>query len=358
MSSLVHDILISARGRWDVIIQDITGYDGKPSHCPRHGGKTGRAFSGKKKAYKETGKSFCNTCGCNHNGIQTISFLMGWSNRDTTLYLKDYLKGKGDLKPVSGIQLAKMQAEQKKKDEEEARVLRAIMKREWAKTIPLSSPEAAIGVKYLNSRKAITKRVISDDLHIRFHPKAQCFVNGEKSYLPALFFALRNAKGKIRNIQRYFLNSEGKLAKDIISKPKLFFKSPNFDGYLDSCSIQIGRETGRTGVINVCEGVDTGGTINRFSGFDAQVHACTGKNLLERWEVPEALRNKVQTVNVWADNDESGAGVESAMALYEKLTEQGYNVYVYTPKAFGDWNDYPEECYNTWLGIYQSLKAA
>ena len=103
-------------------------------------------------------------------------------------------------------------------------------------------------------------------------------------------------------------------------------------GSVSGCAVKLDPGVGKE--LGVCEGVETGLKI-RARGW-RPVWALGSAGAMRTLDpIPG-----VETLTIFADNDESGTGIEAARECARQWANAGCEAVVYTPKARGkDWAD-------------------
>ena len=203
MNSPIEQIKQYCNGQWDSVIETLTGFSGKPTHCPKHGGKSGKAFYGKRGKYADQGTTFCNTCGCNHDGINSLVFITERSYSEVVKMLIDYMGGQ-ESTPEELEKMKKRQEAQKRK---QAYIERKHFYKALNDIIDLVKSS-----EYLNdARQYFINRGLKPLANcyyqnIRFIRNAEHYENGVMHSNNAIIGIMRNLDNKIRNVQRIFLD--------------------------------------------------------------------------------------------------------------------------------------------------------
>ena len=354
--SLISQIKSQCDGRWDLVIESLTGFNGKPNHCPNHGGDSGRAFYGKKKEYAQTGKSFCNTCGCNVDGINTIAFILNVSIKDSIKLIIEYLGG-----VTSQSVPAMVMNQQAIADKQRLRKRFQIRMNDIIQLIDRSS-WISRSDQYFEQRgiKRLANCYYRD---IRFVEDVEHFENEQKFTHDAYIFLLRNQEGKVRNVQRLFLNDAHNQKADCDS-PKKMMPTPVNNWHRGS-AVRLKPKFEQTpGIEHVCEGAETGLSILSQAPIYTNMNCCLTAGNLADYEIAKGTRVLV----IWADHDNAknrqddiiNTGLEKAMILKNRAESEGVQVIINMPTPVGDWLDYPAQCKIAWHQLFEkiSLKAA
>tara|TARA_R110002167_G_scaffold93474_1_gene250457 strand:- start:6003 stop:7085 length:1083 start_codon:yes stop_codon:yes gene_type:complete len=354
----IAEIKTQCNGRWDSVIKDLTGFDGKPTHCPLHGGDSGKAFYGKRNEYAQSGKSFCNSCGCNSDGINTIAFITQGTVSDVVKRIMEYLNGY----QVSEVDQAKL--EQQQKIEAKKRFIRE--KKRFSKAmqdiINLINESEWIGdgINYFEQR-GINRLANCYYRDIRFVKGAEHYDEGNTLQNDAIICLMRNSEGKVRNIQRIFLDESHKY-KAKCESPKKMMPTPKENWHMGSAVRLAAKFNQMEGTEHVCEGVETGLSILSQTDTFTNMNCCLTAGNLSQFDIPKETKRLV----IWADNDEStdlqgkpiNVGVQNANKLKDKAEELGIEVHIIAPPMVGDWNDFPDLCKLMWSHLIESNTTA
>lgn len=360
MDSPITQIKNYCNGQWDNIISALTGFDGKPTHCPQHGGKTGKAFYGKKGKYRDTGMTWCNTCGCNSDGISTLSFITGESTSEVVKRLIDYMGGL----EVDQDYLEKMKERQKA----DAKKRRFKSNLHFKKAIN-DIYELVKGSDFLEDAKQyFTKRGLKPIANcyyrdIRFVKAVTHYEDASQFTHDAVIGIMRNLDNKIRNVQRVFIDHDFSKATNC-ENPKKLMPSPKEGWHNGSAVWMRAKHNQMPGVIHVCEGFENGHAVISESPIPYIDMACclTAGNLAQ-FEIPEGTT----TLIIWADNDgfttkKDGTvvnvGLDDARILKSRAIEMGINAIIMAPQQEGDWNDYTDRLHLAWDKLLSRLNAA
>jgi putative DNA primase/helicase len=331
----IHIIKKHFNGQWDYAIQALTGFDGNPTHCPRHGGKSGRAFYGKKGKYSETGMTFCNTCGCQSDGISTIAFI---TNNSLSQVIKDLMSLMG------GNPIQHRQTDKKPVRNNDYIVFKKAMDGLYSlvgKTQTLPST-----VSYFANRgiKQLANCYYRD---IRFAESIEHYEGTTKLVNHAIVCLIRNSEGKIRTMQRIFLD-ESLGHKAPCESPKKIMPAPR-ERWMSGSAVWLKpKYKKRPNELHVCEGVETGLSIVSQSGAYIEMACTLSATNLAVFEIPSNIKKLV----IWADHDakistgenEVQAGLDKAKILKTRAEDLGIEVTIHLPSKIGDWNDWQDEC--------------
>ncbi len=153
-----------------------------------------------------------------------------------------------------------------------------------------------------------------------------------KSGYPALIGVVRNCASDVIALHRTYLQCDtaepGKVAKASVSKPRMVL-GKNGGGAVRLAPI------GDTGVLALCEGIETGlAVMSAYPGL--AVWAALSTSGLEQVQLPAQARRII----ILADHDASGAGLRAAEATARRLRAEGREVAIaLPPKAGEDFND-------------------
>ena len=187
-------------------------------------------------------------------------------------------------------------------------------------------PSGTLAEKYLNGRNL----EFSDDLCgrvLRFHRHCPFGKDdaGKTVYVPALVVAFRPICDDDENRPPQAIHRIG-LKPDGTKIDKMML------GSVGGCAVKLDPDVGKG--LGVCEGIETGLKI-RARGW-RPVWALGSAGAIRTLEpIPG-----VEALTIFADNDESGTGIEAARECARQWANAGCEAVVYTPKARGkDWAD-------------------
>ena len=196
----------------------------------------------------------------------------------------------------------------------------------WSAGLPISSNDAA--GRYLAGRGLALP---ADSANLRHHPALPYWKPGDGraelvSNFPALLARISLPDGRGCGLHRIYLTPDGrKLALDGLPAKKLFKA-----GDLTGAAVQLARPA--DGVVGICEGIETalafgmGAGIPVWAGVSAPGLAAA------------AFPPDVRVVHIGADPDEPGQ--RAALALAQRLADEGRQAWIHTPPGTGDWNDW------------------
>lgn len=184
----------------------------------------------------------------------------------------------------------------------------------WSESIPIHN---TLAETYLG-RRGITTSLPQT---LRFNPRL--WHGPSKKSLSALVACIQDINGHIKSVHRTFLSPDGSKAN---VTPNKMVKGP-FGG----CAIRLGVPEG---TLAVAEGVETALSVQQQSGYPTW--ACISAGGMMAVEIPLT----VQTLLIFADNDENRVGETAANTLVQRYSRMGKTVKVILPPEVGlDWND-------------------
>jgi phage/plasmid primase-like uncharacterized protein len=303
----------AARGKWaDILsslapeLQDALGRGVRHGPCPKHGGIDGFRFF---KDFEETGGGLCNTCGTFADGISMLRWVNGWGFPECLRELAEYL----DIGPA-------FDSENSWRNDT-ANLLR--LQTVWMATVK----DTGIISTYLKSR-GLSGAVPES---IRLHPGMDYYEKDGPSIgaFPVMCAPIQDAAGQMVSIHRTYLKPDGSGKADVGQSKKLVRSV--FPGATRGAAVRLGPITSK---ICVTEGIETGIAVQEHTGVTTLAAYSAGN--LERFEPPLGAH----VVEIWADNDISGAGQISSAKAQRALEERGYLVSVRTSLKMGeDWLD-------------------
>jgi len=302
------ELKAQARGNWAFIFQDLApelgpAMEARGHHvaCPVHGGTDGfRLF----KDYNETGGGICNTCGPFSNGFAMLEFVKGYQFRDAVREVAQWLR-KEQVQPTASSR-PPPPPPAPKIDPPKARTM---IRRIWTRTLPISG---SIAERYLIGRGLCASSIPSV---LRFHPALRYYdVKQKRSYgtFPALVAPVRDPKGEIIALHRYFLTPEGKKAPvPEVKKMTACVRPPH------GAAIRL-SPAGK--VLGVGEGVETMLAVHAATCMP--VWSAVAAQLLEQIVIPP----EVEHVVIWGDKDKSERGQKAVERLKMRLVAEGKSV--------------------------------
>jgi putative DNA primase/helicase len=323
----VRDVRDAANGQWVNLLGILApslspAIDrlGRHVPCPMHGGKDGfRLYRDSDK----NGAGICNQCGSFKDGFDLLQEINGWNFGETIRELgnelfhgyapsvlpkrKKVVTTKPQVFPSSNNRIEKL----------------------WDTAIPLYKG-CDSATMYLARRKIVVPaKMLSSSL--RFKPSLGYYEEGQKlADYGTLIAAVRDVNEKLVTVHRIYLD-RGRKAP--VQSPKKLYPVPE-GRRLTGCSVQIG---GPAKVLGVAEGIETSLAVMKATGKPCW--AAINANNLERFIPPKITTH----VNIWADNDRSQVGYNSALVLQERLEEMGIIVCIMLPprqpSKSRDWND-------------------
>ena len=292
-----------ARGHWRLLLPALgvprEAMTLKHGPCPFCGGTDRYRFCD----FKGSGSWICNQCG-NGDGFDLVLRLTGGTFGALSIRVREML-GVGPGRPVHSVQ---------NEADEFLEKIRSI----WAATI---QPKRGSPVgQYL------TRRVpgLTSSNGLREHPALFNPATATKG--PAMIAVIRGPDGHPVNLHCPFLTNDGhKVSAD---PAKRVMRGPLPDG----CAIRLGP-IGQT--MGIAEGIENALSASILNEGMVVWSAVNG-GLLSKWAPPP----EVQTVHIFADNDQSFTGQAKAYALANRLVVQfKIRAFVHLPNDAGDWND-------------------
>jgi phage/plasmid primase-like uncharacterized protein len=321
----------AASGRWSTILTNIApgAFDEAitiaPRHtpCPKNGGKNGFRFD---KDFRTKGVAYSNADGTLRDGFELLAWYFDVPVREAFLMVNKILTGNSVVMqaPVAHI-------EQKKGD------YNSVIKL-WNAATPYVQ---ALGSKGLNAaRLYFQSRGLREDFlnnkAIRYVDNLIYEKNADGAFTRFCGFvcSVRNAKGELETLHKYFLTEDGKKAP--VANPRKLMgvsKSGNISGSFINL-FEIGE------IIGVAEGLET--ALAAYQLTQVPTLPVLNTNGLERFVVPDG----VKTVVIFADKDVSEAGQKASGSLRKRLMADGINAIRVMPKESIpantkgiDWND-------------------
>lgn len=291
--------------------------------CPVHGGIHGDAFRLDKNSLD--GAGYCNTCGSFLDGAAILSWVNGWSFRETLEQLDHYINGNNqtlsinDNRPVINKPPELNNADIEKRKKTVERIIKESSDQPYEPHL-----------KYLESRglKPVYSPCIRYHKGLPYYYKGKPLINsaGEWIRYPCIVGVFKHG-GAVTGITKIYLTREGEKASKSVaanilaqySEPatnvpiKLSYKIESLSG----SAIRVGK-IGES--VNICEGLETGIALLN-AGLDSMLIATTA-TLLASIDLPAHVKN----VTIWADNDE--AGINAANKLKSTIVDKSVDNFV------------------------------
>jgi hypothetical protein len=312
-----------AHGRWDSILGSLAPSLGpaidangkRHVPCPVHGGKDGFRFF---KGFQENGRAICNTCGHFRDGFAVLSWINGWTLRQSADEVMRLLTGSSSPK----MEVRRVHVEPSSKIVRDEDAIRKSLNKVWESSVPISAREAEPARLYL-AKRGISMR---PPPALRFHPSL-AYHDGEKitGYHPAIVSVVQSADGSPGSIHRIYLDQNGLKAK--VDSPKKLMAYPESVKLIGGAI----RLASPGYILGVAEGVET--ALAAMEGTAVPVWATVNAMMLERFEPPEG----VGWIIVFSDKDRptkqhpKGHGQESAKKLVARMWERGIKAAAITP---------------------------
>jgi putative DNA primase/helicase len=321
------NVKAAASGQWLGIIQQLAPHaseavDKKGRHCacPNHGGSDGfRLF----RDADQTGGGVCNTCGSFADGFTLLQWLNGWCFKQALNAVADCV----GLDANAPVQIRHPKPQRPEPDRNRA----SKIKQTWGDCLRLDWSSDNSAIRYLTNRGL--GEILSDlPNDLRFSPGLRYWQAGDPvvslGNFPAMVAAIRSPAGELMNIHRTYLVDAGYKAS--VPSPKKMMQSPT-PGATKGGAVQL-YPTGD--VLCVTEGIETALAIRVATGLP--VWAAISAGGLARLQVPEAVKE----LRIYADNDQSNTGQDSANVLADRIKTQGKRVVIALPAEPGtDWLD-------------------
>lgn len=344
MPNIISTLKQQCDGRWDIIIETLTDFTGKPSYCPQHHGKSGKAFYGKKRHYARTGITFCNTCGCQNDGINTLVFITNQSIRQVVKMLVDYLGGIHTNKTITTPTKTKYH-----------RLDAAEYFEKAVKNInTLVEHSAALGkAKQYFINRGLQPLADSYYQDIRFAQDVSHYENESEHKHDAILGIMRDVNNTIRNVQRIFVDAAFNKAPCLY--PKKMMPAPELGWHNGAAVWMKASSNDMPDVLHLSEGIENGHAVLNQSPGHTQMACCLTATNLTKFRLPANIRKLI----IWADTDDAllpngnkvNTGLDSAHKLKLGVESCGVQVIIIAPDKKGDWNDYPQQCKAAWDNI-------
>jgi phage/plasmid primase-like uncharacterized protein len=320
-----------AFGRWSSILTTVApgAFDEAiavaPRHtaCPKKGGRDGFRLD---RSFRNKGVAYSNSYGTLRDGFELLAWYFDVPVREAFLMVSEVLGGNSVV-----MQAPVVPVEQKKGD------YNSVIKL-WNAASPYVQ---AIGSKGLNAaRLYFQSRGLREDFlknkAIRYVDNLIYEKNADGTFTRFCGFvcSVRNAKGELETLHKYFLTEDGKKAP--VANPRKLMgvsKSGNISGSFINL-FEVGE------IIGVAEGLET--ALAAYQLTQVPTLPVLNTNGMEKFVVP----NGVKTVVIFADKDVSEAGQKASNSLRKRLMADGVNAIRVMPKESIpintksiDWND-------------------
>jgi putative DNA primase/helicase len=295
----VEQIRNAARGRWFSIFESLgvaVPSENKHGPCCVCGGKDRMRVDNK----GGDGTYICGQHGAG-DGIDLVRQALGLSFPET-------------LKKISEVVGSVGQDDTRQESEYDRR---EALNRLWKSSKKLQGSDHVS--KYLRSRG-----LVLTPNHVRFCP--ECYESETKTKMPAMVAQFMGPDGKPLTIHRTYLNGVGKA--DIKSTKKLMPGTASLVGG----AIRLFEPVDST--IGIAEGIET--AIAATQVVSVPCWSVVSATLMKGFVPPEGIRRVV----IFADNDHSFTGQESAYCLARRLYALGLVAEVLMPEIGKDFNDY------------------
>lgn len=360
----IEDVRAAARNRWLDIFQALAGSvlgevlehrPGTHVRCPFHGGDKDFRLDGRRSRFgsaEENGGAIC-TCGSWKDGFALLSHANGWTFLETLVAVARYLgfdvDERGclpDRQAESGrARLARQKAEAARaKAQREANRKRADrwavrqVQEVWDGTRALTDRAAEPVQRYL-ARRGLSVLALRGNSDVRYHPALPYYARvGDRlarlGEFPALVSLVRAPDGRPVTLHRTYLTFGG--AQLTVDKAKKLMAYPS-TASLTGAAIRL-FPAGP--VLGIAEGIETALSVQYALGLPCW--AAVSASLLQGFCPPDGTH----TVIVWADKDRSGAGLQAAQQLKQRLWKRGIRARIELPdwplragRKSIDWND-------------------
>lgn len=297
----------AATGKWRSILTDIgapaEALVNKHGPCPLGcGGRKSFRFDDK----AGRGTWICTHCGAG-DGTEFVKQFLGVSARDALRRIDEVLPSAVAVAPAP------------ERYREEAR---AKVRLVWEESVPDFKEDGPVG-RYLKRRLGTVPRFS----RIREHP-GLVYVDSEKGVIgrfPAMVAAIELG-GSLVGLHRTFLDYDGRKAP--VESPKKIVSCASIAG----AAIKLGRHGATLGV---AEGIETALAASLL--FKQPVWSVMNTSGMKSFLPPEGIDH----LDIYADNDENGAGQLAAFTLMHRVAIKGrISARVHLPVESGtDWAD-------------------
>lgn len=344
--------LVQSVGGWSTVFSAYPGLSdavsktesrgGSPQvPCPRSGeGRTKfRLFSD----WSFTGGGYHNDVGALPGGIDVIAFMENCDKANALNKIIDICGG--NLSSINANFVREVKSAPKGPSQDEINKRVSKLEKLYKNTIPAAHDTSGRIANYLASRG-----LKGDHTSLPFtlgYADELWWGDGQGKpvKLSGLLGSMTDVNGNRVTIHRTFLDNNG--IKAAVETPKMLMPPPS---YIGGCSIKIDAPVcnGEDTVIGLCEGIETALAIREATG--CPMWSCYSDSLLEMVKLPA----HINVVIIFADKDISGAGLEKAEALANRLRREGRIVDICMPTL-----DVPQGAKGIdWLDVYNLHGAA
>lgn len=349
-----------ADGRWQEILEELCSgmfteaWSNLGNHvdCPIHGGK-GDFRIPKTPMQNWDNPAHCGVACCTcfgvTDGFGLVALALNVPRKEAVKAVFDYLDGANQdnrVKPVVPAYTPPSDAEKAKEDQD---ILDQVQKL-WSSARPLTKDCPVLA--YYKERKldeATLDNLVSTG-NVRWMPALGYYDDNREKVgsFPVLLAALRNKNGDIVALHRTWL-SKSYAEKAPVKKAKKLTRTTGASG----SAIRLHSQTEAITCLGLAEGIETAmaawqlARSGHFAGLsEMPVWACYSAGNIAAFQLPESIAKTLETIVVFADNDENGTGERSANELKTRIAKfyPKVNVLIKVPAVQG--NDFNDELIN------------
>ena len=301
-------VLSDAEGRWVQLFKLLGGgaldeaIECSPRHvgCPVNGGKDGfRLFAD----FEVKGNAVSNQEGVFKNGIDLLAWLLDVEAKKALRLVRDALDGEAfERLPVRNAS-SKAKRKGSKVDLADWQLSNMVA------LLDISVPSGISAEANLYFEKRGISGLAQLPKVIRFVKETQSEKEMSKGVWSCIVSVVQSGEGRIVSLHRIFIDDSG--SKAPLETSKMLMSSPNT---ITGAAIRLAQvEDGRLGL---AEGVETALSVMAFK--HVPVWSTISAQGLEAVELPPA----VKIVDVYADLDKSGRGVQAFMKLQYRVLDE------------------------------------
>lgn len=345
-----------AEGQWERIysalapeLDQAMSKWGRHVPCPIHGGKDGFRLH---KDHR-SGSGICNSCKEFHgkymDGMGILMWLRGWPfpkmlEEVASIVAPEMLREGYRERSAPAARTPYRPPARRPEDLRDDLDKIQRMRKVWNAGIPITHPDAALAMRYFESRGLPLPRPEDGfDRVLRFVPRLAYFnkENDLAGYYPAIVARAETRMGMTVAIHRTYLAQDGS-GKAPVEDPKKLMARPESVG-IETAAIRLGALNGP--VLATAEGIETALAVRAFTGFTCWA---TISASIMRMFVPV---DGIKGVYIFGDLDRNEAGQSAMNDLRSKLEEKGYKVRTALPPG-----PIPEGKKGVdWLDVYNQL---
>jgi putative DNA primase/helicase len=278
------------------------------SPCPFHHERTPSFY-----VYPDTNKYHCFGCGEHGDVFDWLEKQRGFTLSEAIEYLGGNRSEHAASAVNSGPARPAPEIAARGSDPDVLRRI-AIARRAWEQALP---PQGTPVQAYLETRGV----GLPDVDRIRWHPHCP----REGGAMPAMVAPMVDpVTGQFRGLHRTFIKPDGSGKADV-DRPRMMLGGSGIVQLVDPRDIGNG--------LGIAEGIETALSVMQAFGWGPVWATCTAGNIASFPYMPAT------TLNIFADADDTGAGMKAAHECRDNWTQYGGEVFIHEPPGGKDWND-------------------